>query len=286
MAPTLVLPNDFYIFTTLRVEPKNDAGWAASQDSSEMHLIFFPYHLARLRDAARTFSLATVSDLLADDETGPKLLREKVEAAIPDKARPWRIRMTIDRQGRIDATAAPIPDAQGLLLTLPRNPSGLSLFEFFSAARTDYKGRIWDVTVDDKPTPKSIFTGHKTSVRGMYSAARERAGLTSLAEPKEVLVWNGDGEVMEGSITTVYFRRKLRQPGDTNGQSGWAWVTPSLSSGCNAGSTRRYALSAGVCVEGTVEVDGLVDGEEFWLSNAVNGFFLGKISLSQKPARP
>lgn len=68
--------------------------------------------------------------------------------------------------------------------------------------------------------------------------------------------------LMEGSITTPYL---LCEDG---------WCTPSKFCGGNLGSTRRWALEAGLCREGFIRIDdipGLI-GSKILLSNGVRGF--------------
>lgn len=77
---------------------------------------------------------------------------------------------------------------------------------------------------------------------------------------------NQDDEVMEGSITTPYFRR------------GGRWVTPPAAAGGHVGTTRRYALEAGLCVEETVERESIRLGESIWLSNGARGWGWGVVS--------
>jgi branched-subunit amino acid aminotransferase/4-amino-4-deoxychorismate lyase len=102
----------------------------------------------------------------------------------------------------------------------------------------------------------------------MYTGARARAGIESMMEPKEVLIISDTGsEIMEGSLTSVFFWRGER------------WVTPHISSGGQEGTTRRWLLENGLCVEEVVSSDSLVDGEECWISNGVRGLIWGKIEL-------
>jgi branched-subunit amino acid aminotransferase/4-amino-4-deoxychorismate lyase len=96
-------------------------------------------------------------------------------------------------------------------------------------------------------------------------------GIKSPQELVEVLIYNPAGEVMEGSITTVYFQRRPSSS-PSSCSSKVMWVTPPLSSGCNAGTTRRYALARGICAEQVVRIEELADGEEVWLSNGLRGF--------------
>ncbi|KAI5287580.1 hypothetical protein KEM52_001519, partial [Ascosphaera acerosa] len=59
------------------------------------------------------------------------------------------------------------------------------------------------------------------------------------------------------------------------------WVTPPLSTGCNASTTRAYALAQGMCREEAVSVASIVDGEEIWLSNGLRGFVPGVVRLDR-----
>ena len=53
------------------------------------------------------------------------------------------------------------------------------------------------------------------------------------------------------------------------------WVTPGGASGGLQGTTRRWALEQGLCVEGIVHRDSIKNGEVICFSNAVKGFFHG-----------
>lgn len=70
-------------------------------------------------------------------------------------------------------------------------------------------------------------------------------------------------EIMEGSISTPYFQR------------GKNWVTPAARQGGNVGTTRRWAMEKGLCIEGVVERRSVKVGEVVWLSNGVRGWGWG-----------
>ena len=72
---------------------------------------------------------------------------------------------------------------------------------------------------------------------------------------------------MEGTFTTPYFFRDGK------------WVTPAERCGGNLGTTRRWALETGLCVEGIVRAEEVKDGELVWLSNGVRGWGWGKVEL-------
>lgn len=72
---------------------------------------------------------------------------------------------------------------------------------------------------------------------------------------------------MEGTLTTPYFFRDGR------------WITPAEECGGNRGTTRRWALDAGLCEEGVLRRESVREGEVVWLSNGVRGFGWGVVEL-------
>lgn len=126
----------------------------------------------------------------------------------------------------------------------------------------------WTIRMDNQPTEISETTMYKTSDRTWYGRARAAAGIMTLTATAEVLLYNTDGDILDGSQTTPYFFRE--------GQ----WVTPPSAAGGQQGTTRRYALEHGFCVEENVAKGSVRNTECIWLSNAVQGFFWGTF-LSQ-----
>lgn len=264
MASSVAATNNgqaFEIISSLRYDPilpivvaNNPAGYPEPRHSPYYLLA---YHRDRLITTARRFQWNKALDWLQQDlESFERFL----DASIPDRQQPWRLRIAVDCNGNgsvgVNPTAV-IDPASLLIPTLHSRPESSG----------------WRVYVDTQATVPSAFTTHKTTAREEYTAARVRAGINSPAETAEVLVVNPDGEVMEGSITTPYFRR--------SGSSGPEWCTPSLSSGGNDGTTRRYAVTQGFCSERVISKVDLVDGEECWLSNGVRGFMSGVLVLNR-----
>ena len=83
----------------------------------------------------------------------------------------------------------------------------------------------------------------------------------------EILLYNPTSEITEGTLTTPYFFRA------------GTWLTPSARSGGNQGTTRRWALEKGLCVEGVVRREDVMVGEVVWLSNGVRGWGWGKVEV-------
>ena len=123
----------------------------------------------------------------------------------------------------------------------------------------------WVIVMDSEPTEATESTMYKTSDRFPYGRARAMAGIPTLTTLKEVLLYNLENEILDGSTSTPYFYRDGR------------WVTPASASGGLQGTTRRWALENGLCVEGTIHKDSVEIGEVVWFSNAVKGFFHGKV---------
>ncbi|KAK3062519.1 hypothetical protein LTS18_003907, partial [Coniosporium uncinatum] len=121
--------------------------------------------------------------------------------------------------------------------------------------------------LDSEATENSAYTSLKTTRREMYDAARARVLPKGASPYHEVLMYDREGRMTEGSLTTVYFWRNGR------------WVTPpvEIGAGGQRGTTRRWALGKGLCVEEVVEKESVVGGEIVWVSNGVRGFGYGKV---------
>ncbi|EEQ91486.1 hypothetical protein RJZ56_003226 [Blastomyces dermatitidis] len=326
MQPSQPAPN-FQIISTLRYDPDlprtpDISNSYPSPRTSPYYLL--SYHYDRLLAASLDFKWPAAIALLQQQprETVLSQLTQKFNEHIKsDPTHPWRLRVLLDAAGALTVEAVPITSnapppplstPSNILLVLPSATADLSRLlscnvihaEATPAARVAIEP--WTVRLDTQPTHPSLFTRHKTTARDHYTASRARAGITaSPLDRTEVLIYNPAGEVMEGSITTVYFRRRRKQglgpaasipvpgeardigDGDSRGpadDSSYYWVTPPLSSGGNAGTSRRYALAAGMCVEEVVRVEELreLEGQlgRVWLSNGVRGFMPAVLRLN------
>ncbi|PWY75133.1 D-aminoacid aminotransferase-like PLP-dependent enzyme [Aspergillus heteromorphus CBS 117.55] len=258
------LPPDFKIISSLRYDPTLPAVLAQRAadfypDPLKTPYYLLPYHQERLRNAATCFGWDSAVTFLKQDLS--QFVRF-LDSFIPDNTKPWRLRIVIDSTGTCDVEVSLTTSMDPLNLLIPSESNS-------SPSNT------WRVYVDPERLAPSALTTHKTTARDFYNAARLRSGIASPLEQAEVLLVNPAGEIMEGSITTVYFRRRNTTGGGDG--AGAQWVTPPLSCGGNAGTTRHYALAQGFCTEQVVAAADLVDGEECWLSNGVRGFIRGKI---------
>ncbi|PYH29836.1 uncharacterized protein BO87DRAFT_410233 [Aspergillus neoniger CBS 115656] len=260
-----VLPQDFKIISSLRYDPAlstigKRAAARTTPDPLTTPYYLLPYHQERLRNAAACFSWGKALAFLKQDTNQ---FVEFLNTFIPDNTKPWRLRILLDSTGTCEVEVNP---------TTSMNP-----LNYLTPTETNLQSTAWRVYIDSERISPSVFTTHKTTARDFYTAARLRSGIVSFVEPAEVLLVNPAGAIMEGSITTPYFRRR----NTTEGEGKPAWITPPLSSGGNAGTTRQYALAQGFCAEDTIAATDLVDGEECWLSNGVRGFIRGKIKTKR-----
>jgi 4-amino-4-deoxychorismate lyase len=243
---------DFYIFTSYL--------WGNQEHSDPAigygNHYFLPYHRDRLFSAAQAFGWHEVASIL-DGDAGLRELSNVVEKHLNaefdrDEVKATKkVKVCIYKDTRFHVESTNISPADPQCVF----PLPATLNEITSPAR------LCIVKLDTESTMASSFTSHKTSERIQYDRARKRAAVVH--EPPtiaEVLLINTENEVMECSLSTPYFLRDGR------------WVTPPLSSGGNAGVTRRLALEADLCEEHVVYVDGLSLGEAIWISNGVRGF--------------
>ncbi|CAL8577652.1 Aminodeoxychorismate lyase [Xanthoria parietina] len=201
-------------------------------------------------------------------------------------SQPLKLRIAVNSRGHTSVTSISLPSLPLSSLLFSHFPPTLSrLPPSIDHPNSD---RSWRVFISPTPVSPSLFTRHKTTERAVYDEARSHIPTTPQSDLpdnvlSEILVANHRGEVMEGSITTPYFWRRGR------------WVTPPASAGGNTGTTRRFALEAGSCVEETVMRQSVAEGEAIWLSNGARGWGWGEIekldgqgsdgSISSSPIR-
>ena len=164
-------------------------------------------------------------------------------------------------------------DMQAIFSSLPLTPIEAlfpnSLYWERSEALYEVsRNHPWKIFLDAQATPSTDYTSYKTNRRAMYDEARLRRlpEGTTMSSAVEVVMYNTDDEITEGSLTSVFLHRDGR------------WVTPPTSSGCQRGTTRRWALEKGLCVEETIKRNSLMNGEKVIISNGARGFSLGTLS--------
>jgi 4-amino-4-deoxychorismate lyase len=187
----------------------------------------------------------------------------------------------------LDAKAAESPEPRPRKVRVLINKAGAIRIEFAQVSNTTLevlyptelprdKAPIYQIVLDAEATEFNILTWLKTTRRSMYDAARQRMAEkikelqmdTSQSQHVETLLWNETGEIIEGSVTNVYFWR--------NGE----WTTPFVGPACGGlqGTARTWALSQGLCKEGKILKDSVRMDELVWISNGVRGFLPGQIA--------
>ncbi|KAI9789302.1 MAG: hypothetical protein M1835_001748 [Candelina submexicana] len=241
------------------------------------------YHKDRLFAAAQHFRWDRAISALKGVQ-GLKKLQETSSTAISEQSNPnapFKLRVLLSRTGilTVEATPATPLSLEDLFpkelkhhdTFTPSSKTGGALLlgpsdRTFNASTNTIDTGPWRVYLDSMRTTPSPFTKYKTTFRDVYTEARTRAGIASYQEPAEVLLINPRGEIMEGSITNVYFYRRDR------------WVTPRVECGGHDGTARKWLISMCRCSEGDIKADDVVDGEECYLSNGVRGVIWGRIS--------
>jgi 4-amino-4-deoxychorismate lyase len=257
---------NFRIFTSFRLDVPNDPGETKATLCDLDQPCPFSLHQERLLRSAKAFGWSSVADWLS----GPLGLQRLADAvgsglsrnvASVSSATAFKVRLTVSRDAVIGVECSQL--ATGIS---NQGDRGICLPKELVEGPT--VSGICKVVLDTEPIRPSLFTTHKTTARIAYENARERANISKVtADHGEVLLFNPNGEIMEASISTPYFYRTGR------------WVTPPLSSGGNAGVSRRIALETLLCVEEVVKVDSLRDKETVWISNGVRGFIMGSLHI-------
>lgn len=277
------MADGFQLFTSLRYDPSllSDAkpdccGWNSRQPSA---FYMLDYHRDRMLRAATHWAWGKAIAAIEGTEGLSRLetfLTQRIQPQPGDK--PMRLKVLLSQEGELGLEFAHVPPVNMANLFPEEFPaperSGSAPAETRTPQAQLQMSSPYDIYIDSPLTRRSGYTHYKTTKREMYDQARQRAGLKPTDATKEVLVVDeGSGSIMEGSLTTPYFWR------------GGRWVTPPVSkkfntemgSGGQDGTTRRWALEKGLAVEEEVKAQDVDDGEAVWLSNGVRGFVFGRI---------
>ena len=245
----------FQLFSSLRYDPLltsippiNTEGWDAERNDP-VPFYMLPYHRDRILQAAEYFGWTKAADVIRGPKGFAHLVKKLTEAIDTTSPTPLRVRTLLSHDGIItietsQASAAtetnlfphriPLPKDAPQMKVSPLTGGALTVGEDDAIHGDPPTGEAWEILPDPVTTKPSPYTSYKTTSRDMYMSARQRVGIKDMAEKKEVLIISEkDGEIMEGSLTSVFFWRDGR------------WVTPSVESGGQIGTTRRWALEKG-----------------------------------------
>jgi 4-amino-4-deoxychorismate lyase len=245
---------DFRLYSSLRYDPLlislpiNTESWDEKNKGPSPFYIL-KHHRDRILKAAEHFGWTDAADAIRGPDGFAQLLKKLNEVINIQTPNPLRIRVLLSHDGSIaveSSPAAPVteanlfpkrippPKATPQMKVSPLTGGALTLGDGDAVHGDPPMTEAWEVVPDTVRTVPSPYTSHKTTNRDMYGAARKRVGIKDMAEKREVLIISEkDGEVMEGSLTSVFFWR--------NGK----WTTPPASSGGQVGTTRRWALEKG-----------------------------------------
>jgi branched-subunit amino acid aminotransferase/4-amino-4-deoxychorismate lyase len=233
--------NAFQIFTSLRYDrelcdvPESDLQFAGWNYRNKSPLYMLDFHRDRLLKAAKHWRWNKAIDVL-EGEPGLLKLSSLILGQVKcEEDGPLRVRITLSQEGKLGCETWPVPkkSLQNLF------PKELPAPGVPKSEGVPSREEVHEVVIDHGKTSRSEYTHFKTTRRGVYDTARQRAGIRP-GDLREVLIVNRDnGCVMEGSISTPYFWRNGR------------WVTPPVpsqfsseeGSGGNDGTTRRWALT-------------------------------------------
>lgn len=205
--------NDFSLIETLRWEP--DIGFVRLR-----------LHLARLSRSARRTGFPEPTGAAA-----------KLEEAVAGATTALRMRLTLDRLGQIEVTAAPFaPIPEGII----------------------WKVRIAKTRLDSADKLLRM----KTTRRDVYETARAEC---PVSEADEVLLLNERGEVCEGTITSVFLD-------DGSG----TLRTPPISCGLLSGVLRTELICQRKARVGRISVDDLTAGK-LYMGNSLRGLIPARI---------
>lgn len=239
-------PDRFELLETLRWDPGEG-------------FLLLDEHLARLAGSAEYFDFRC--DLAAVRAALERAVSEAPvsEAEGGETTRPQRLRLRLDAAGKVRVDRYPLVGEQ------PRiNPP-----EGVTGDEAQWETLPLQVALATEPIdPSDPFLFHKTTHRQVYEAA-------AAARPgcDEVLLWNRDGGLTEGTVSNLVIRR--------GEGSGARWVTPPVGAGLLAGTLRARLLADGVLTEEPIRVDDLRVGDALWLINSVRGWQRGELVVSE-----
>ena len=275
--------SQFELLETIRYDPQlSTTEPKGFKEIAKQNFLFLSEHANRLKFTMRFFhrnimQSGTQLDFEITDDYLFREIVENMERLNKEVDVPYKIRALF----QLDGTAkfefhntAKLSSLQSLLHIkneaisedIHEAASGNELLMSSNEQFDNAIDNVWDVYVNNSPTHISPFTSFKTTKRDEYSKARANLPGKNPGH-EEVLLYNEQSQLMEGSITNVAVKR----PSDGK------WITPLLSSGCLCGVTREYLLGTNYIVEQTITMDQVKPGTEVLLFNGIMGVVKGKI---------
>jgi hypothetical protein len=212
----------------------------------------------------------------------PTILEDAIEKAartmmsshqLPDfdgKHMSLRVRILLSNQNSVQIEVAPLPGVTSSpARVLQQQIDMYTRTPFTLSPDTSKYPKPSRIQIAKSSTEPSRFTRRKTTYRKPYDDARAHATPPLLPKDpptmRELLLFNPSNQIMEASLSAVYFYQ------------GGKWVTPHRTCGGVSSVTNMYSLDEGWCEEGVITKESVKPGELIWLSNAVRGFFPGVV---------
>lgn len=209
-------PADFELIETMRWEPEGG-------------FVRFERHLARLRSSATELGFSH----------DPQRVEDALAKATANSATALRTRLTLARNGAVNATVTPY-------VSLPAD-------------------KIWKLRLArEKLNPADPLLHHKTSRREMFVRARAEYPAD---EADEILLANEHGEICEGTITNIF-----ADFGDG------ILATPSLACGLLPGIFRGVLLDQGRAREAVIDFEALRSAKALFVGNSLRGLIPARLA--------
>lgn len=237
---------DFQILSTIRYDPNlTELPPTNINDVQENNFFLISEHYDRLLFSFSFFNKSKCLDISKSSLIDK--LKETIQLSNLPLNKSLKVRLLTSLDGTMNIELYPTPEKNLL--------EGLQL-----------KGDSFKLFVDSEPIMISPFTSFKTTKRNHYSQARTRC-LTGEGK-EEVIVYNSENVVMEGSITNIAI--KYPETGE--------WITPPLKCGCLCGVMRHFLLEKDLIKESTIYKSDLKEGDTVMIFNAIMGVSMGTIT--------
>lgn len=149
-----------------------------------------------------------------------------------DQTRMWRLRLLLAADGGLSLETTPLTPPQLPLKVLVQGP---------------------------RQRGSESWLLHKTTHRPWYEHAAQ--WLAEHPETFDILYWNEDGQMSEGSRSNLYMQTQ-------NG----GWLTPALQAGVLPGVQRQALLDAGLVQEAHISREEFLNASAWRISNALRGW--------------
>ncbi|KAI5964698.1 ABZ2 [Candida pseudojiufengensis] len=263
--PTKDFPqDDFEILSTIRYDPNlTESPPIEYEDITNLNFFLLKEHVDRLN-----FTLQFFNHLLGKKmtfEITEDFFLSQLVLSLKKSEKlmfiPYKIRVLVKLDGSVKIEIYETPNTTNLLFGLFPQVSEFDLYFDQLDSEND-----WDIYKNKELSLISPFTSFKTTKRDVYNQARLILPGNKPGK-EEVLLFNSQSQLMEGSITNVAIKRSY------DGK----WVTPLLSSGCLCGVTRHFLLRKNYIEEDTITLDQINLGTELLLFNGIIGVVKGKV---------